>query len=201
MKRVCLFGGTFDPPHLGHITMAESVIERLGVDEVWFIPTYLPPLKKREVTPSHHRLEMLKRLLRNKENFKIETIELERKGRSYTIDTIQTLRSRYPNVIFYFLIGADQVAQLHRWHRIEELMTLIRFIGVERPGYSWDSSFKVERIPAPKVDISSTEIRNMLKAGEKVGSYVPEEVYSYIKEHRLYGYGKNEENRKGAAKQ
>lgn len=192
MKRICLFGGTFDPPHNGHLSIAKEVIDSLHLDEVWFIPTYEPPLKDRFVTSSKHRLQMLKRMIEGREHFRIETIEIERKGKSYTIDTVQTLQKRYPKVKFYFLIGADQVNQLKKWHRIDELVKIIQFIGVERPGYPWKDVDVVHKISAPKIDISSTQIRHLLTHGKEIKKFVPERVYAYIKEHQLYGYRRNE---------
>lgn len=188
MKRVGLLGGTFDPPHQGHFAIAKAAVHSLHLDEVWFIPTYEPPHKTEASTDSNHRLQMLQLMISEAKNFHIKTLEIERKGKSYTIDTMDELLATYPNIQFYFIIGADQVTSLHKWHRIEELLEKVEFVGVERPGVDWQETIKVKKLAVPKVDISSTTIRNNLKCGNTVEQFLHPDVYAYIKEHRLYGY-------------
>src|SRR5690606_4291581 len=107
MKKIGLLGGTFDPPHIGHLTMAEEAYEKLNLDEVWFIPSAEPPHKEQAKVSAVDRLLMLKVALEPVNYFKINTIELERQGKSYTYDTIQALKEQYPTYQFYFIIGAD----------------------------------------------------------------------------------------------
>lgn len=190
MKRIGLFGGTFDPPHNGHLTIANEAVCSLQLDELWFIPTYEPPLKEAAATPSEHRLRMLELMIaaEAERTFRVNTIELERKGTSYTIDTIKYFLKKHPQVKFYFIIGADQVVNLHRWYQIDELIELIQFVGVERPGITWEEQrYPVHRLAISKVDVSSTKIRRHLQEGRSVRHLVPESVYHYIKEQRLYG--------------
>lgn len=191
MKRIGLLGGTFDPPHLGHLTIAKEALHSLELDELWFIPTYEPPHKTEASTCGVHRLNMLELMIVNETGFQIKTIELERKGKSYTIDTINELLTEHSNVMFYFIIGADQVRSLHRWHQIDELLTKVQFVGVERPGVIWHETIPVQKLSVKKTDVSSTMIRNKINDGKNVEHLLKQNVYAYIKEHHLYGYRKN----------
>ena len=190
MKRVGLLGGTFDPPHRGHLSIAKSAIQSLSLDEVWFIPTYEPPHKNKAVTKSSDRVRMLQLMITGEEKLDIHTIEIERKGKSYTIDTINELKKLYPNVQFYFIIGGDQVETLQSWHRINDLLEKVQFVGVERPGYHWKQHSRVKKLIVPNMDVSSTVIRHKIYQGESVKHLIEENVYAYIKEQQLYGYRK-----------
>lgn len=188
MKQIGLLGGTFDPPHKGHLSIARAALHSLQLDEVWFIPTYEPPHKTEASTSSEHRLCMLQLMIANEESFRVQRIELERKGKSYTIDTVNEFLNLYANVDFYFIIGADQVKSLDQWHRIDELLEKVQFVGVERPGIVWQEKTPVKKLAVPKVDVSSTEIRKNIERGKAVRHLIEDDVYAYIKEHRLYGY-------------
>lgn len=188
MKRIGLFGGTFDPPHIGHYKIAKSVLQSLHLDEIWFIPTYHPPHKDIAETASYHRLQMVNLMIEDEERFRINTIELDRKGKSYTIDTISQLEREHPDAKFYFIIGGDQVAYLPNWKQIDELMNKVQFIGVERPGIEWEDVPFVEKLSIPIIDVSSTEIRERIYTGRAFKHLVHEKVYAYIKEHELYGF-------------
>lgn len=195
MKRVGLFGGTFDPPHIGHLQIAEAVLACLQLDEIWFIPTYHPPHKDDAETDSFHRLQMVKLMIEHEEKFMINTIELDRKGKSYTIDTVSQLEQEYPKTKFYFIIGGDQVTYLKHWKQIDQLIEKVQFVGVERPGVNWEEVPYVEKLSIPIMDVSSTEIREQIKAGMPFKQYVHEKVYAYIKEHELYGFRKSDRTR------
>ncbi|GAA0457325.1 nicotinate-nucleotide adenylyltransferase [Alkalibacillus silvisoli] len=183
MKKIGLFGGTFDPPHIGHLSICHTVLDNLKLDEIWLIPTYQPPHKKGANETFTHRLNMLKRLT-NANQIKVSTIESERKGLSYTIDTVRLLKEQFPQDEFYFIIGGDMVDFLPKWYAINELKKIIQFVGVARAGshFSDESVIKVEM---EEVNISSTHIRNQIKAGEKPQG-LPTRVFKYIKEHDLY---------------
>lgn len=189
-KRIGLFGGTFDPPHKGHLSIAKAALDSLPLDEVWFIPTYEPPHKEEATSSSTHRLRMLQLMIEDEKDLRIETIELERKGKSYTIDTMNALLAREPSFSFYFIIGGDQVESLHQWYRIEELLEKVTFVGVERPGVQWDEDVPVIQLIVQPIDVSSTEVRQRIEQGERVDQWVDHRVYTYIKEHELYGYRK-----------
>ncbi|NMA89986.1 MAG: nicotinate-nucleotide adenylyltransferase [Amphibacillus sp.] len=189
MKKIGLLGGTFDPPHIGHLTMAEEAYEKLNLDEVWFIPSAEPPHKEQAKVSAVDRLLMLKVALEPVNYFKINTIELQRQGKSYTYDTIQALKEQYPTYQFYFIIGADMVEYLPNWYKIDQLIELVQFVGVKRPDYQLDTSYPVILLDTPGLDISSTMIRERLKLNRSVKYLIPERVLSLIKEKGLYGQG------------
>lgn len=188
MKRVGILGGTFDPPHIGHFIIADEVRVALNLDEIWFIPNNEPPHKGKASTDKTDRLNMLKLVIDDNEFFQINTIELEREGKSYTIDTVNSLIELYPNMKFYFIIGADMVEYLPNWKQIDELIEKIEFVGVKRRHYELKSKYPVKEVQIPLIDISSSEIRQRIEKGLPFRYLVPKEVYTYIKEHRLYGF-------------
>lgn len=187
MKQIGILGGTFDPPHIGHFIIANEVRYMLQLDEIWFIPTNEPPHKQKAMSSNEHRLKMLKRVTNEINYFKVNTIELDRCGKSYTIDTIRSLKQVYPDVSFYFIIGADMVEYLPNWHRINELVEEVQFVGVKRPGYKLETDYSLLEVNVPFMDVSSTKIKQRIKEGLPVKFFTPNEVLSYIKEHRLYG--------------
>ncbi|MBM7701450.1 nicotinate-nucleotide adenylyltransferase [Metabacillus iocasae] len=187
MKRIAILGGTFNPPHLGHLIIANEVFYTLNLDECWFMPSYTPPHKEvsDEVNPEH-RLRMLELAIKGQEHFSVQDIEFDRKGTSYTFDTIRLLKELYPDVHFYFVVGGDMVEYLPKWHRIEELVHLVTFVGVKRPGYELRSSYPVEFVEVPQVDISSSLIRERVNQGHSIQYLVPNEIKAYIEENGLY---------------
>jgi nicotinate-nucleotide adenylyltransferase len=188
MRKIGIFGGTFDPPHFGHLLMANEVCFRLNLDEIWFMPNQLPPHKlKTSNTTNENRSQMLLNAINNQPQFKVETIEFSRSGPSYTIDTIMVLKDQYPEDQFYFIIGADMIEYLPKWHRIDELIHLVQFVGVKRPGYSEITNYPIIYVEAPLIDISSKMIRNRIQNNEPIRYLLPEAVRDYIKEKQLYG--------------
>lgn len=187
MRKIGILGGTFDPPHMGHLVIAEEVRLALSLDEVWFVPTNEPPHKEKAMTATGDRVNMLEKAIRSNVAFKVNTIEVERSGKSYTIDTMKELTNCNPEVVFYFIIGADMVESLPNWIKINELMDLVTFVGVKRAGYQLHSNYPMIQVEIPLIDISSTLIRNRLNNNQSVNYLIPEEVYTYIKERQLYG--------------
>lgn len=186
-KKVGLLGGTFNPPHMGHLVIAEQVLEKANLDEIRFLPNHVPPHKQADKSVSvEQRLFMLQKAIKSNPHFSIERIELEREGASYTYDTIKLLTEREEDTEFSFIIGGDMIEYLPRWYRIEELQEMVRFIGVNRPSYSHDTTFNVQLVEVPAIDISSSYIRNTVKQGQSVRYLVPEDVYRFIKEEKLY---------------
>ncbi|WP_188206224.1 nicotinate-nucleotide adenylyltransferase [Alkalibacillus aidingensis] len=184
MSRIGLFGGTFDPPHIGHVSICQTVIKELKLDEVWLIPTYQPPHKEDAKASFQDRYEMLKLLFQDHSNIHISTIEQERKGVSYTLDTVRQLKEQFPDNDFYFIIGGDMVEYLPKWHRINELKELVQFVGVSREGYGF-SDPDVLKVEMEEVLVSSTEIRQQLfQNKDPIG--LPDDVLNYIKENHLY---------------
>lgn len=187
-RKVGILGGTFDPPHIGHLIIANEVLNRLQLDEVKFMPNQEPPHKvKTSATTGEDRVRMLELLIDNNTAFSIENIELERIGLSYTFDTMKLLQERNPDHEYYFIIGGDMVEYLPKWHQIDGLVKLIRFVGVNRSNFSVKSSYPLTQVDMPFIDISSTLIRERASSGDTIRYLVPKGVEAYIKEHGLYG--------------
>lgn len=189
MKKIGLLGGTFDPPHYGHLLIAEEVRLALQLDEVWFIPSYQPPHKEQTASSVADRKAMLEKAIGRHLKFKVKLIEIERKGTSYTFDTMKQLTDAYPNDRFYFIIGADMVETLSSWYKIDSLLDLVTFVGVKRFGYELSSPYPIIKVDIPMFDVSSTFIRNRIKQQQTVHFLLPESVYAYIKEKQLYENG------------
>lgn len=187
-KRIGILGGTFDPPHNGHLLIASEVLHSLHLSEVWFMPNQIPPHKQNEhFTDSQHRLTMLKLATCDQQQFKIETIELERTGPSYTYDTLCLLKEHFPSYSFYFIIGADMIEYLPKWHKVEKVIELVTFVGVKRPGYLTKTEYPIMEVEIPEFDVSSTMLRKRLKERENTAYLLPEDVKRYIEENHLYG--------------
>lgn len=187
-RKIGILGGTFDPPHLGHLIIANEVLDHLDLDEVKFMPNQEPPHKTRHTgTNAVQRLKMLELAIEGHPKFSLETIELERQGRSFTYDTINDLKQIHPGVDFYFIIGGDMVEYLPNWYRIDELINLVQFVGTNRPHFRLETTYPIQYVQVPQVDISSTLIRNRIKAGKSVKYLLPDKVIRYIEENMLYG--------------
>lgn len=189
MKKVGILGGTFNPPHIGHFIMANEVKQALGLDEVRFMPNAIPPHKETSGTTDAQRVRMLELGIDGRSGFSIEMAELARGGVSYTFETMQTLVAR-ETADFYFIIGGDSIDALHTWYRIDELVKLVQFVGVRRPGTAAKTHYPVELVASPEVDLSSTVLRKRLANGESVAYLMPESVETYIREEGLYGSSK-----------
>ncbi|GIN85411.1 nicotinate-nucleotide adenylyltransferase [Heyndrickxia sporothermodurans] len=187
-KRVGILGGTFDPPHIGHLVMANEVQQSLNLDEIRFMPNQIPPHKKRKnIATNEDRKAMISMSIADHPHFVMELIEFEREGPSFTYDTICLLKQREPDNEFYFIIGADMIEYLPKWYNIEMLCKMIQFIGVNRPGHSNKTNYPVIQIEIPDINISSTVIREKIQENLSIKYLVMDEVMEYIKEHNLYG--------------
>ncbi|WP_308638806.1 nicotinate-nucleotide adenylyltransferase [Paenibacillus silvisoli] len=194
MIKVGFMGGTFDPIHIGHMLAAETAREACGLDEVWFIPAGQPPLKESgPVADGQTRLEMVYRAVDFQPHFRAMDIELDSDGKSFTINTIKALQEQYPGREFSIIIGTDRVNDLPKWHQIEELAGMVRFIGMRRGG----QDMEVDSLPAflqdrltvvdmPQIKLSSTDIRDRLAQGRSIRFLVPDKVYSFITRNGLY---------------
>ncbi|MBU8879466.1 nicotinate-nucleotide adenylyltransferase [Bacillus sp. FJAT-29790] len=188
MKKIGILGGTFDPPHLGHLIIANEVLNTMSLDEIWFMPNQEPPHKKKSnAIDDEDRVNLLKLAIQGHPNFKIELIELKRKGPSYSYETMKILKETHLDKQFYFIIGADMIEYLPKWYNIDELFDIVQFIGVRRPSYSHQSPYPILYAEVPEINISSSLIRSRLKEGKTVRYIVPDSVRSYIKEKNLYG--------------
>ncbi|WP_274307532.1 nicotinate-nucleotide adenylyltransferase [Solibacillus daqui] len=188
MKKVGLFGGTFNPPHIGHLIMANEVYAALGLSEVRFMPNAKAPHKDvSKSATNEQRLKMVELAIEDVPYFNVETFELERGGVSYTYDTMKVLHEREPDVEFYFIIGGDMIDSLHTWYHIDELIKLVNFVGVKRPGSEAKTDYNVRMVEAPEINLSSTFIRNRLQQQGSLQYLLPEAVECYIRKEGLYG--------------
>lgn len=197
MGRVGVLGGTFDPPHLGHLAAAEEVRSALHLDTVLWIPNRNPPHKTgRAVTDTVHRLEMLRLAISDNPRFTISEIELGREGPSYTVDTLRELRARFPDEELTFFMGADEFASLRTWNRPELLPLYCRLAIMTRAGVELDTrrvesqvseiAGAYELVPVPDLRISSSDLRARAATGRPVRYLVPEPVREYILSTGIY---------------
>jgi len=203
--RIGILGGTFDPIHLGHLIIAEEVRIKLGLNEVIFIPTGRPWLKvDHTVTPAIQRTEMVRLAIEGNPYFKLCTLEVERTGPSYSVDTVATLREQLGEQPFFFILGSDSITELHLWKEPSRLVQMCKLVVVPRVGLSPPDlnsleisipgvSDRVIQLDAPVIDISSSEIRQRLARGLSVRYLVPDEVERYIAREELYCLGKIQE--------
>ena len=186
-KQVGILGGNFNPVHNAHLVVADQVRQQLGLDKVLLMPEYEPPhVETKGTIAEHHRLKMLELAIEGIEGLEIETIELERKGISYTYDTMLLLNERDPDTDYYFIIGADMVDYLPKWHRIDELVEIVQFVGVQRPRYKAGTSYPVIWVDVPLMDISSSMVRDFVAKGRTPNFMLPKPVLDYIKKEGLY---------------
>ena len=186
-KQVGLLGGNFNPIHNAHLMIAEQVGQKMGFDEVHLLPSYLPPhIDEKKTIDSKHRLAMAKLAIEDNSFLSIDTRELARKGKSYTIDTMLEMTAENPDAEYYFIIGGDEVAYLPKWHRIDELVRLVNFVGVKRAGYSSESPYPIIWVDVPEIQLSSSYIRKQVNQGCSIRYLVPDRVREYITEEGLY---------------
>ncbi|MBR4643290.1 MAG: nicotinate-nucleotide adenylyltransferase [Selenomonadaceae bacterium] len=197
--KIGIMGGTFDPIHLGHLATAEAVRESFSLDEILFIPAARPPHKLgRPVTDEKHRLAMTILATRSNKFFKVSDMELKRTGLSYTLDTMNELYKTFGNSTeLFFIIGADSLADLSKWHAAKELVEKCHFIATTRQGvdvnFSAVENFfgaaarkHIHRVTTPGLEISSTDIREKIRSGRSIKYLVPEAVEEYILKEGLY---------------
>lgn len=186
-KQVGILGGNFNPVHNAHLVVADQVRQQLGLDKVYLMPEFEPPhLDHKETIDEKHRLKMLELAIRDVEGLDIETLELDRKGISYTYETMKLLIEKNPDVDYYFIIGADMVAYLPKWYQIDELIQMVQFVGVQRPKYKAGTSYPVIWVDVPLMDISSSLIRDFIAKNRKPNYLLPKPVLEYIEEEGLY---------------
>lgn len=187
VERVGLFGGSFDPIHLGHLILAEAAMEEFQLDRIIFIPAGVSPFKtgRPPGVSADQRLLMVREAIKDEPRFSVDGRELQREGPSYTIDTVRLLLGDYPGVRFIYLIGADNLGDLHEWHEIDELKNLVDFALLDRGNAISDAQtdFPVVR---RRIDLSSTEIRERVSKGLSIRFMVPASVYDTVMTSHLY---------------
>lgn len=186
-KKVGILGGTFNPPHIGHLIIANEVLHTLNLDEVRLMPNATPPHKEiQNRVTANQRMTMVELSIQEVPMLKIESIEIEQGGTSYTFDTIELLRKREPQTDFYFIIGGDQVEELPKWYRIEELIQNVHLVGVPRPNKLLETAYPIVIIDIPQIDLSSTTIRNRIANGETTQFLISDAVRDFIRKEKLY---------------
>jgi nicotinate-nucleotide adenylyltransferase len=184
LKTIGIFGGTFDPIHNGHLILARDAIEQLSLDELLFIPAALSPHKlEQSPAAADVRVEMIRAAIEGEPRLCLDTLELERSAPSFTIDTVEALRTRKPDAQFICLIGEDNVARLPTWHRFDELEKMVQFAVLDRTGLKTKHPFRTVR---RHLDISATEIRNRVARGQSIRYLVPPAVEQIIRQRQLY---------------
>jgi nicotinate-nucleotide adenylyltransferase len=190
MQRIALFGGSFDPVHLGHLLVAVTAREELGLARLFFVPAAQSPFKpERQPTPAAQRLRLLRLALAGWNWCEIDEQEVARGGISYTIDTLRQYRQRFPAAELFYLIGADHVPQLPKWRAADELARLAQFVVIPRPGQSvgsLPSPFRGRQLSGFPIALSSSQIRARVKAGLPIQPFVPAAVAEAIRNNGLY---------------
>ena len=196
--RIGLFGGTFDPPHLGHLILASEAQDQLELTRLLWTLTPEPPHKQDQpITSIEHRLAMVNLAIEDNPSFELSHVELDRPGPHYTLDTVRIVAEQNPNAEIVPIIGGDSLSDLPTWHRPKELLYACHWVGVmRRPGELANLealerklpgiSSKVHYVDAPLLEIASREIRSRIAEGRPFRYYLPPSVYEYIKENHLY---------------
>ena len=193
--RIGVLGGTFDPPHNGHLALARAALESLNLDEVIFLPANRNPLKKdAKQTPAKKRLEMVRLATKDEPRFAVSDIEIQRKGLSYAVDTLQQLHMVRPGE-YWFILGADALRDFKKWKQPEKLLRLARLAVAVRPPETFQDALsripeefrsKIDEIAMPPIEISSTEIRERIEHARPLSQWIHPDVHQYIADNRLY---------------
>lgn len=196
--KIGIMGGTFDPIHIGHLACAEQVREIFSLDAVIFVPAGNPVFKQgQKVTSAQQRLEMCRGAVASNPFFDVSSIEVDRPGKTFTVDTLRALRNHYPdNVELYFITGADAVVSILNWKSSEEVAQLAHFVAASRPGYVMDdalkryiaseSDFSVHYTEVTALSLASSDLRAMVSQGRSIRYLTMQSVYDYVREHALY---------------
>lgn len=196
-RAIGLLGGTFNPVHEGHLSIAREALRLFTLDAVWFIPCAVPPHKPvHDLASNEDRLAMLRLAIAGEPRFEALDVEFNRPGKSYTLDTVRALQALHPGAAFTFIVGADTLPELPTWHRPLELLSLVRIVSLARPGCApaaaaiqlpppWPERLLADLRTGEPLDVSSRDVRARIAAGQPV-SLVPDSVLRYIEEHNLY---------------
>lgn len=192
-----MLGGTFDPPHIGHLILAQHALDSLALSQILFVPAADPPHKQHEIkTLVQHRLAMLNLAIEGNAKFSISRVDVDRAGPHYSVDMLGIVQSQYPQAELYFVMGGDSLKDLTRWHRPDALIRLCKLAVMRRPHTVISSEMHAGVLPelaerlviieAPLIDISSTAITARIAAGRSIRYLVPDAVRAYIQTNQLY---------------
>jgi nicotinate-nucleotide adenylyltransferase len=187
--RLGIFGGTFDPPHVGHLLAAVDAVERLTLDRLVLVPASVQPLKSESETAApEHRLAMTRLLVANDERFDVDPLEIERAGLSFSVETLEVFARRYPSAERFFLVGADVLATFDRWREPDRVRALATLVVLTRGDGSQSAPLPsgAQAIATRRIDVSSTEIRARAAAGRSLHGFVPDSIAAYVAAHGLY---------------
>ena len=197
MERIGILGGTFDPPHIGHLILAQHALDALSFSQVLFVPAADPPHKQHEAkTPVEHRLAMLDYAIADNPRFAISRVDVDRPGPHYSVDMVRLLQADHPHAELYFIMGGDSLRDLPKWHQPQEFIRLCKIAVMRRPHSRISRNIHRDTLPelakrltivdAPLIDISSTAIVERCAAGQSIRYLVPDAVLAYIQDHQLY---------------
>ncbi len=187
-----IYGGSFNPPHIAHLILAELLYEILQLDTLLFVPSAVPPHKQNDtLLDGDQRLKLMKCAVEGNDRLEVSDIEIKRGGTSYTIETLDTLERLYKNVTFYLIVGVDNLVTFHYWKDYKAILDRCRLIAMKRPGFDVsqvqsDVLEKVTIIDLPHLEISSTEIRRRIREGKSIRYMVPDAVFEEIKRSGFY---------------
>jgi len=196
--RIGIFGGTFDPIHLGHLIVAEQAREQASLDEVWFVPAARPPHKlDQSISPFDRRAEMISLAITGQPQFRLERIEKDRPGPSFTVDTLSELQTAHPEHTFALIVGADCLPDLKNWREPQRILELAELVVSARPGWPMMereellksvalTTLRMSRVDVPQVEIASREIRQRTAEGRTIRYLTTRAVEEYIRERKLY---------------
>jgi nicotinate-nucleotide adenylyltransferase len=195
--RIGVLGGSFDPPHVGHLLVAQDALHELALDRLLVVPAAQQPLKGSDQTPPPHRLAMVQACFGGIPRIEVDPIEIDRGGLSFMVDTVESLRRRWPSATLYLLIGDDVLITLPRWREITRLVSMVQLVVLHRTDQLHDATAlagmlekvgaaTARRLTARCVDVSSTEIRNRVRDGRSIRGFVPDTVATYIATTGLY---------------
>ena len=202
-NRLGILGGTFDPPHYGHLVLAENACVQLDLDRVLFVPAGQQPLKPNcSVTPSHHRVAMVEAAIADNGAFALSRVDVDRSGPHYTIEMLALLRQAYPAAELFFLMGGDSLAEFLNWRDPAGIVQQSRLAVMQRPGYGPDVEVLEQDVPGlrerlvwldvPHLAIASSDLRRRVRQGLPLRYLTPPPVEAYIVEHNLYVIGESE---------
>jgi nicotinate-nucleotide adenylyltransferase len=201
IKKIGILGGAFNPPHFGHLKIAKFAQKKLNLDKIIFIPSGNPPLKKLHLAPAKERLKMVSFLIEKNPNFELSDYEVKKKGKSYTIETIEYLKRKYKSSKIFWIIGEDSFREIieGKWKGGLKVLDLANFVVFTRPNHKFilkklpkkfernkEIALKKVILIKKKIPISATKIREKIKKGKNVEKFLPKKVLDYIKEKKLY---------------